>query len=316
MPKDSQSKPETRQKGQRDSPTVPEIKVLPQTEPSEPDTPADLIVIGHPTKELLGTRHRLEPGGALIIGRAEDADIVLSGLASVSRHHARVSHLNSGVFIEDLGSTNGTWLHDCPVEGIEPLQSGDRFRVGGVHFKLLHEPDIEAAYHRAVYELMSRDPLTGCWNRRSFESELAREWPRARRYERPLSLVLFDLDQFKEINDGHGHVCGDTVLKKTADLVQTHLRAEQVLARVGGDEFAIMCPETALPNAAALAERLRGAIEGLEHSEPVDVRITCSFGVAEYSGEDWPVLYAKADQALYESKKAGGNRVSSFPLPA
>ena len=286
------------------------------------DTPADLIVIAHPVERHLGARFRLEPGRSLTIGRAENADVSFPDAPSVSRHHAQLRHAGETILIEDLGSRNGTWINDTPVRGAQQLKSGDRFQVGSVHFKLLHEYDVEAAYHKAVYDFMTHDALTGAWNRRSLESELSREWSRAVRYGRPFSLILFDLDQLKKINDTHGHIAGDVTLKRTAELVRNVLRTEQVFARVGGDEFAILCPETPLENAAALAERLREALAQFEppsgEDTPPDLKPdahTCSFGVAQFDGTgDWLGLYAKADEALYQSKHAGGNRVSIDPL--
>ncbi len=113
-----------------------------------------------------------------------------------------------------------------------------------VHFKFLHEQDVESAYHLAIYELVAKDGLTEIFNKRKFEEELQRELARAARHQRPLSLIIFDLDEFKTINDTYGHLCGDFVLKQVASLARELVRPEQVLARVGGDEFVILAPET------------------------------------------------------------------------
>jgi two-component system cell cycle response regulator len=249
----------------------------------------------------------------VIIGRSSDADVSLFDVSSVSRHHARLQFEGDGsVLLEDLGSTNGTWIDDRRVEGQQPLGNGDRFQVGSVHFKLLHELDVEAAYHRTVYDLMTRDGLTDAWNRRTFEGEVARERVRAHRYDRPLSLILFDLDHFKQVNDTYGHLCGDMVLKKTAAIAQGLLRAEQILARIGGEEFAILCPETPLSGAVTLAERLRESIARYEHRYGAHVlHVTSSFGVGQSGTEEgWVEFFAAADSALYASKSAGRNRVT------
>jgi diguanylate cyclase (GGDEF)-like protein len=310
-PDDRPARP-PRTEGPSTRPTLPDIGV--RTSRAAAETPADLIVIAHPEERHLGARFRLEAGGSLTIGRAENADVSFPDAPSVSRHHAQIRHGGETILIEDLGSRNGTWINDAPIRGPQVLKSGDRFQVGSVHFKLLHEFDVEAAYHKAVYEFMTHDALTGAWNRRSLESELSREWSRALRYGRPFSLILFDLDQLKKINDTHGHLAGDVTLKRTAELVRSVLRTEQVFARVGGDEFAILCPETPLESAAALAERLRAAVEQAEplpdEPDQKDAH-TCSFGVAQFDGTgDWLGLYGQADDALYQSKHAGGNRVS------
>ena len=124
------------------------------------------------------------------------------------------------------------------------LRSGDRFQTAAVHFKFLHEQDVESAYHLAIYELVAKDGLTEIFNKRKFEEELQREFARAQRHQRPLSLIIFDLDEFKTINDTYGHLCGDFILKQVASLARELVRPEQVLARVGGDEFVILAPET------------------------------------------------------------------------
>ena len=124
------------------------------------------------------------------------------------------------------------------------LRSGDRFQTAAVHFKFLHEQDVESAYHLAIYELVAKDGLTEIFNKRKFEEELQRELARAARHQRPLSLIIFDLDEFKAINDTYGHLCGDFILKQIASLARELVRPEQVLARVGGDEFVILAPET------------------------------------------------------------------------
>jgi diguanylate cyclase (GGDEF)-like protein len=277
---------------------------------------ADLIVIAHPVSKALGTRFRLVAGQPMTIGRATDADISLSDVASVSRHHARLHYQDDGsVVLEDLGSTNGTWIDEGRIRGVHPLSNGDRFQVGSVHFKLLHERDVEAAYHKAIYDLLTRDGLTDAWNKGAFEEELGRERLRAQRYERPLSLILFDLDHFKEVNDSYGHLCGDMVLKKTAAIATGILRSEQVLGRVGGEEFGVLCPETALAGAVTVAERLREAIIGHEHRYGKHVlRVSCSFGVAQSGAEaGWVEFFAAADSALYASKAGGRNRVTAAP---
>jgi two-component system cell cycle response regulator len=277
---------------------------------------ADLIVIAHPSDKLLGARFRLAPGRPLVIGRSADAEVSLFDVSSVSRHHARLHYAEGAVILEDLGSTNGTFVDDRAIRGQYTLKSGDRFQVGSVHFKLLHELDVEAAYHRAVYDLMTRDGLTEAWNKRTFEAEVARECLRARRYDRPLSLILFDLDHFKEINDARGHLCGDMVLKKIAALAKSILRAEQILARVGGEEFAVLCPETPLAGATILAERLREATEQYDHTYANEtLHVTSSFGVAQIPAEGgWTEFFAAADAALYASKREGRNRVTVAPI--
>jgi two-component system, cell cycle response regulator len=284
-----------------------------------PPSEAMAILIAHPDGKRLGARFPLKPGTSVEIGRAPEVDISLPEVVSISRRHARLAHDGREVRLFDLGSTNGSWINDRAVNGSGVVQSGDRFQVGGVHFKLLHEEDVEHAYHRAVYEMMMRDGLTQVFNRRKLEEEALRECSRALRYGRALSLVLLDIDHFKKVNDAHGHLCGDAVLKQTAGAVAGHLRVEQVFGRVGGEEFAILCPETALEGARLLAEKMREQVAGQDHRGPKGpFRITCSFGVAELTEAmgGFEGLFAAADEALYASKHGGRNRVSVYAAPS
>ena len=141
---------------------------------------------------------------------------------------------------------------------------------------------------------------------------MQREFARAVRHGRPLSLVLFDLDDFKQVNDGHGHLCGDFLLKHVAATARELVRPEQVLARVGGDEFAILAPETGAHGATTLAEKLRTRLRGLDYRYgDAHVPVTCSFGVAELTPgmSRAEALYEAADRALLQAKRDGRDRV-------
>ena len=274
---------------------------------------AHLIVIAHPLEHCLGRRYSLKPGTVLEVGRAADAEIGFPEVPSISRRHARVSYLAEGVCLEDIGSRNGTFLNNHLVQGREALQSGDRFQIGAVVFKFLLEEDAEHAYHEAIHQMVICDGLTDLFNRRKFQEEFDREFTRARRYGRPLSLILFDVDHFKRINDSVGHLAGDAVLQGIARVVKVITRREQVVARIGGEEFAVLCPETAVEGATALAEKLRAAFaaEIMDVPGHSQLSITCSFGVADVKPrmENSTVLFSTADRALYQAKAEGRNRV-------
>jgi len=160
------------------------------------------------------------------------------------------------------------------------------------------------------------DPLTRVANRRGFERSLSMELARTARHGRTCSLVLADLDDFKRVNDAYGHETGDAVLVAFAARLRESVRASDVVARLGGEEFALVLPEIDLLGAMAMAERVRGRLM----DEPVAARggdnlhVTASFGVAEAStATDWSVLLRRADAALYAAKDAGKNRVAAEP---
>lgn len=292
-----------------------------QPTPAKPLTAVDLegrleayvILIAHPEGRMLGSRFSILPAEGLEIGRSEGVGISLPDVLSVSRRHARLEYREGQVMLEDLGSTNGTFVNGHRVHDGVMLKSGDRFQVGGAHFKFLHELDVEHAYYEAIYDLVTRDGLTDVHNRRKYEEDVARELARARRHERPLSLILVDLDDFKVINDRCGHLCGDFVLKRFAVVIGEILRPEQTFARMGGDEFAVLSPETGVDGARELAERIRRRVAAIDYrhgGEPVP--ITCSIGVATLDRtmarpDD---LFVVADRAMYRSKQEGGDRVT------
>lgn len=276
----------------------------------EDETEVNVILISHPEDEKLGRRWSLRRGTVMEIGRSSSADISLPDALSVSRRHATLRFLSDGVALEDHESTNGTYINGRSITGRAQLRSGDRFQVGTVHFKFLQELDVENAYYETLYQLAVRDGLTEIFNKRKFDEELEREFQRSSRYERPLSLILLDLDHFKAVNDTHGHLCGDHVLKEVTRVVSGHLRPEQTFARVGGEELVILSPETEVEGAVQLAEKLRQEIADSRFSfAGISVNVTCSFGVAAKSDEaaSATALFGSADQALYRAKSDGRN---------
>jgi len=163
------------------------------------------------------------------------------------------------------------------------------------------------------------DPLTGVPNRRSFETTARREVERARRYAKPFSVLALDIDHFKRVNDTYGHDIGDIVLKGVSRICLEKLRVTDILARLGGEEFAMLLPETDIDAATNLAERLRYAIE----SNPIvtakgALPVTVSLGVAQYAPNE-PTIEAalkRADEAMYEAKRSGRNKIVVAKLPS
>ena len=176
-------------------------------------------------------------------------------------------------------------------------------------------PAIENARRfREARQLADLDALTGLHNRRFFHETLARECARAHRYERKLSLIIFDLDDFKDINDRIGHLAGDTVLAEAAERVRDVVRTADIACRVGGDEFAVILPESSIEDADQLYRRLLNAVS----SRPIGQagKLFLSAGVAELRAEDDPVsFFQRADDALYRAKEAGKGRVVSANAP-
>jgi diguanylate cyclase (GGDEF)-like protein len=169
-----------------------------------------------------------------------------------------------------------------------------------------------ARLHDVVQRQAITDDLTGLVNRRRFIEAFQAEVDRARRFSSPLAVILADLDNFKRVNDDFGHHGGDVVLRAFADLMRSHVRDVDVPGRIGGEEFAIVLPETPAEGAAIVAERMRRALEAVSIpvGDDMNVWVTSSFGVAELASETTgDGLLRVADAALYEAKSQGKNRV-------
>ncbi len=247
----------------------------------------------------------------LTIGREEGNHIVVD-LDNVSRRHARVLSRGGKMLVEDLGSTNGTYLNDQEVLQAQPLRNGDLIKVGGSIFKFLNGDNIETQYHETIYTLTIADGLTGVNNKRFFLEYLEREMGRSSRYQRTLSLMMFDIDHFKKINDEHGHLAGDYVLRELAQSIKRLVRREQCFARYGGEEFAVVMPEDGPDKARLFAEKIRKLVEEKTFFyDDKEIPVTISIGVAEMAADmAEPTHFIKvADANLYKAKKTGRNRV-------
>ncbi len=284
---------------------LPEI-----AEPSAPDVAYLVAIYG----ERLGQRFVLDAAEMgskpVIIGRDEGLGITLAEDA-VSRNHAKIRFGERGVYIEDLGSTNGTFVNDRGTSSAR-LKHGDLIKIGATILKYIESSNIEAAYYEEIYRVMIIDGLTGAYNRRYLEETLERELARARRHGRPLSLAMFDIDHFKKINDRFGHLTGDYVLRDLGAIVRGRVRQEEVFARYGGEEFVVMLPETGLRHALLFAEALRSLLE--RHDFVFDdqrIPVTVSVGVAEFEPNmrNHLELLAAADRKLYDAKDGGRNCV-------
>jgi two-component system cell cycle response regulator len=251
------------------------------------------------------------PREGLVIGRDADCGLVLLD-ADVSRRHAVIELRGGAYVVRDLDSTNGVYVNHQKHREAE-LSPGDLVRLGKVIFKFLRGDDVEKQYHEAVYSMMITDGLTGVPNKRYFQEALRRELARSQRHRRPLSVVVFDVDHFKKVNDTHGHLAGDAVLREIASRIKTTIRADEVFARVGGEEFAVLLPESTAPGAVRFAERVRRLVADTPvRIEKSRIPVTLSLGVSHTDGDSAvgaDELVGRADKKLYEAKGAGRNRV-------
>ncbi len=245
------------------------------------------------------------------IGRGTTSGLQLD-VDSVSRRHARVEWTGQTHKLIDLGSTNGTYVNEKRISECE-LSDGDRPQIGKVLLKYLAGGNIEGAYHEEIQRLMRFDGLTGIHNKSHFEESLNNAVYKSRFNPGPISLIVFDLDHFKLVNDTHGHTAGDAVLRQAAAIVATQVSAGQLLARVGGEEFAVLCNGSPLSTALETAERIRAAVEAADFTfESTTIPVTVSLGCAERvagSDEAPNKLYERADAQLYAAKSAGRNCV-------
>ncbi|MBN2656282.1 MAG: GGDEF domain-containing protein [Spirochaetales bacterium] len=293
----------------------------------------------------------LRPGKEYLIGRSPACTILLSD-GAVSREHARIVWGGTSFELKDLGSTNGTLINDreikqCTLSSMDRItfgRIGFTFKIrrktanGNVTLtpgdtELLEReldqiiektshPDLKQQLNdfkekfskakKGLMDLAYNDDLTGLYNRRYFDRMLDTEWRRARRYERPLTLILADIDHFKNFNDKYGHQKGDSVLRTVATILKENCRSSDMVCRYGGEEMAVILPEQQADQGYGTAEKLRRAV--MQHAEEIEgVQITLSFGVASRdetmsSLED---LIKKSDAALYEAKKKGRNRTET-----
>jgi diguanylate cyclase (GGDEF)-like protein len=244
------------------------------------------------------------------IGRSSKSDLPIDQ-ESISRHHARITYDGQRHVIEDLGSTNGTFVNDVNIKR-QPIKDGDQVKLGRSILKYMSGDNIEANYHEEIYRLMTMDALTQTHNRRYFNEALEREYNRSLRYRRALSLILFDIDHFKKINDTYGHVAGDSVLRQLSLVVKPRLRQQDVLARIGGEEFAVLLPEVESAGARIAADKVRAIVEAARFLvDNKEFGCTVSVGVTTFDARvtSAQMLYEIADKNLYAAKNAGRNRV-------
>lgn len=289
---------------------IPDVTALKRT--SQPARPCLIVYSGPDT----GRRYDLALGRHLI-GRSADAAVQINQ-PGVSRRHAELEVCGDMVTLRDLGSANRTCVNDAPIDAATLLREGDLVQVDDVVLRF-HEPSsLDALLHDRIYRMATTDAGTGAFNRKYLQDTLVREVHRARRGGHPLSVICFDLDHFKRVNDTLGHSAGDQVLRDCVQRMQRTLRGGDMLCRAGGEEFTVLLPDTELAQAVVLAERMRASVADRPFEltvgpaqAPVQYHQTVSLGVAELDVgmADGDAMLEVADRRLYAAKHGGRNRV-------
>ena len=268
----------------------------------------------------LGKRYILR-GSSLKVGRSPEADVTI-GESSVSRIHALLSRRGEDLIIEDAGSANGTYLNDARVAKPTLLNDQDMVRLGAVVLKFFSSGNMDGYIQDKIYRMATIDAGTDLYNKQYLMDALETEFQASRQSGRNLSLIYYDLDHFKKVNDAYGHNAGDQVLKEGSELVRRLVRKDDILGRFGGEEFIIVLPGTDAKTALELAERIRSAMEAhtfyLKVMGPdrgrqtIRHKQTFSVGVSQLTGDMHSAqdLMESADKKLYTSKRNGRNRVT------
>ena len=239
------------------------------------------------------------------------AERLFPGLAAAGLSHPLLQGLASSIASLQQGKQQGEVVHEVPLDE----------ETYELHISYVHEADLVRIYvlvvtqrkraEAEIHHLATTDSLTGVANRREFVRILESEVVRAKRYAVPLSLVMYDVDYFKRVNDTFGHAVGDGVLQAVTTLVKDNIRTTDVAARWGGEEFMVLMPQCDLRSARDAAEKLRLAIS--RHPFETVTELTASFGIAAFEpGDDLNSLLKRADDALYLAKENGRNRVETI----
>lgn len=271
---------------------------------------AYLIMINGRT---VGRMHKLGSGETQL-GRAPDAEVLIED-EGVSRRHAMIDLTQEGYVLTDNNSTNGIFVNGDKVKR-HVLQDGDKVQIGSnTILKFSFQDEVEEKFQKQLYDSATRDAMTGCYNKKYFADQLKTEFAFCYRHKQALSLMLFDIDFFKKLNDGYGHLAGDYALKALAAVVHKALRTEDIFARYGGEEFGVILRDTDAERAFLIAERIRRSVDAFEFMwEGQRMAVTISVGVATLHEMNYPspkALVKAADEFLYKAKNGGRNKTES-----
>ncbi|HUU03663.1 MAG TPA: GGDEF domain-containing protein [Myxococcota bacterium] len=249
------------------------------------------------------------------VGRAQDCEIFLDD-DGISRIHAQLEQDEFGsVIIEDMDSTNGTYFNGTRINRHQ-LRDGDKIQIGSTTIlKFSYQDSLEEAFHQHQYDSATKDGLTRIYNKKYFSEQIAKDFAYALRHNEITSLIMIDIDHFKQVNDEYGHQAGDFVLRELSTIVGDALRSEDLFARIGGEEFAIILREIDERRAHVLAERIRRTVEVHKFFwEGQRIRVTISLGVSTLASANFrspAEMIRTADEYLYRAKNSGRNRVAS-----
>lgn len=286
-------------------------EALNTSEQEASEKPACIIIVGG---EHNGTIYDLILG-LTTVGRSHE-NTIAADFRGVSRKHFQIDLKEDAAYLSDMGSSNGTYLNNKKVEKPTIMNRGDIIKIGNIAFKYIPKGDPERLTYDKLQFEANTDGLTGCYNKTFFNNAFSTLFRKSQSIGSKLSLIFFDLDHFKHLNDTYGHDAGDYVLKEMAKIIKDNgVRDGDIFARYGGEEFAVVLPDTGAKQALEIAERLRALIEN--HSFIYDSKrlpVTASIGVADYqegilTSTD---MFKRADIAVYTSKNGGRNLVSFF----
>lgn len=252
----------------------------------------------------------------MIIGRNRDADICIND-RSVSNRHAELQQKRGQLQIADLNSTNGTRVDGVKVSPNEPhkLSDNNQIKVGKIILKFQAQGNIETSKNQLTFNRAQLDPLTNIFNKGAFLNQGREIFDQASITGTPLTLIVFDLDDFKLVNDAYGHACGDYVLTEIVNIISNRLiRQSDFFARFGGEEFCIILLDTNRDKGVEAAERILTTIANHDFEyNNFNFQVTLSLGVAELNKNtrNFDELFESADQATYKSKQSGKNKVTA-----